>query len=151
MSAVPDGEPKEVEGGKRCFSFTQWLSLLFIINHYSIVFQFFVCTCMYNVYLMLCYIKCLRSNVAAFIIYHFMNRSYYTDGGGMTKWMVRFKHVRKVPIPSYLLAIACGNLASRRLGPRSHVWSEPEAVEACAFAPWTRPDICRSNVNPFRN
>ena len=23
MSAVPDGEPKEVEGGKRCFSFTQ--------------------------------------------------------------------------------------------------------------------------------
>lgn len=49
MSAVPDGEPKEVEGGKRCFSFTQWLSLLLIINHYSIVFQFF---CMYNVYLM---------------------------------------------------------------------------------------------------
>eukprot|EP00435_Cladocopium_sp_Y103_P011733 s2273_g3.t1 len=62
MSAVPDGEPKEVEGGKRCFSFTQ-----------------------------------------------------------------------KVPIPSYLLALACGNLASRRVGPRSHVWSEPEAVEACAF------------------
>lgn len=63
----------------------------------------------------------------------------------MTKWMVRFKifkHVRKVPIPSYLLAIACGNLASRRLGPRSHVWSEPEAVEACAFAPWTRA-VCR--------
>jgi hypothetical protein len=25
MSAVPDGEPKEVEGGKRCFSFTQSL------------------------------------------------------------------------------------------------------------------------------
>ncbi|CAK9109367.1 Leucine aminopeptidase (Epoxide hydrolase) (Leukotriene A-4 hydrolase homolog) (LTA-4 hydrolase) [Durusdinium trenchii] len=61
MSAVPEGEPKEVDG-KRCFYFTQ-----------------------------------------------------------------------KVPIPSYLLAIACGNLASRRLGPRSHVWSEPEAVEACAF------------------
>ena len=47
---------------------------------------------------------------------------------------LRSQAVRKVPIPSYLLAIACGNLASRRLGPRSHVWSEPEAVEACAFA-----------------
>lgn len=45
-----------------------------------------------------------------------------------------------MPIPSYLLALACGNLASRRVGPRSHVWSEPEAVEACAFAARTRPD-----------
>ena len=44
-----------------------------------------------------------------------------------------FSFTQKVPIPSYLLAIACGNLVARRIGPRSHVWSEPEAIEACAF------------------
>lgn len=36
-------------------------------------------------------------------------------------------------IPSYLLALAVGNLESRRLGPISHVWSEPEMVEAGAY------------------
>ncbi|CAE7561524.1 LTA4H [Symbiodinium natans] len=45
----------------------------------------------------------------------------------------RFAFTQKVPIPSYLLAIACGNLVSRKIGQRSHVWSEPEAIEACAF------------------
>ena len=36
-------------------------------------------------------------------------------------------------IPSYLLAIACGDLTSRSLGPRSRVWAEPEIVERAAF------------------
>eukprot|EP00088_Acartia_fossae_P057827 TRINITY_DN674_c0_g1_i2.p1 TRINITY_DN674_c0_g1~~TRINITY_DN674_c0_g1_i2.p1 ORF type:complete len:613 (+),score=141.73 TRINITY_DN674_c0_g1_i2:42-1880(+) len=31
---------------------------------------------------------------------------------------------QKVPIQSYLIAIAAGNIKSRRIGPRSHVWSE---------------------------
>jgi hypothetical protein len=35
-----------------------------------------------------------------------------------------------MPIPSYLLALAVGNLESRPLGPISAVWSEPEMVEA---------------------
>jgi leukotriene-A4 hydrolase len=37
------------------------------------------------------------------------------------------------PIPSYLLALAVGNLASRDLSPRSRVWAEPETVEAAAW------------------
>lgn len=38
-----------------------------------------------------------------------------------------------VPMPSYLIAIAVGNLESRDLGPRSKVWSEPEFVDLAAF------------------
>merc|ERR1712168_386290 len=38
-----------------------------------------------------------------------------------------------VPIPSYLLAIVVGDLVSRNIGPRSHVWSEPALIEASAF------------------
>ena len=33
---------------------------------------------------------------------------------------------QKVPIPSYLIAIAVGDVVSKRIGPRSHVWSEAE-------------------------
>ena len=36
------------------------------------------------------------------------------------------------PIPSYLIAMAVGNLEFREIGPRSGVWSEPELVEAAA-------------------
>ncbi|CAH2089690.1 unnamed protein product [Euphydryas editha] len=38
-----------------------------------------------------------------------------------------------VPIPSYLLALAVGVLESRRLGPRSHVWSEKDEIEQSAW------------------
>ncbi|KAJ8963063.1 hypothetical protein NQ318_018527 [Aromia moschata] len=41
--------------------------------------------------------------------------------------------VQKVPIPSYLIAIAVGVLESRKLGPRSHVWAEKEIIEECAY------------------
>ncbi|KAJ3010494.1 Leukotriene A-4 hydrolase [Thoreauomyces humboldtii] len=44
-----------------------------------------------------------------------------------------FKFHQDVSIPSYLIAIAVGNLASRKIGPRSTVWSEPEVVEAAAW------------------
>ncbi|KAJ3336331.1 putative leukotriene A-4 hydrolase (LTA-4 hydrolase) (Leukotriene A(4) hydrolase) [Gonapodya sp. JEL0774] len=37
------------------------------------------------------------------------------------------------PIPSYLIALAVGNLESREIGPRSRVWSEPEVVDAAAY------------------
>jgi leukotriene-A4 hydrolase len=36
------------------------------------------------------------------------------------------------PIPSYLLAIAVGDLYSRKIGPRSHVWAEKDVVDAAA-------------------
>ncbi|KAJ3107929.1 Leukotriene A-4 hydrolase [Phlyctochytrium bullatum] len=38
-----------------------------------------------------------------------------------------------IAIPSYLLALAVGNLEGRRVGPRSTVWSEPEVVEEAAW------------------
>ncbi len=37
------------------------------------------------------------------------------------------------PIPSYLLAIAVGNLESQDLGPRSRVYAEPEMLEKAAW------------------
>eukprot|EP00756_Hemistasia_phaeocysticola_P066047 Hpha_TRINITY_DN8969_c0_g1::TRINITY_DN8969_c0_g1_i2::g.80763::m.80763/K01254/LTA4H; leukotriene-A4 hydrolase len=46
------------------------------------------------------------------------------------KWAVtRFE--QKIAVPSYLVAIVCGKLGSRRIGPRSHVWSEEELLDAC--------------------
>jgi leukotriene-A4 hydrolase len=38
-----------------------------------------------------------------------------------------------VPMPSYLVALAAGALESRAIGPRSHVWSEKETVDAGAY------------------
>ncbi|KAI9652214.1 MAG: hypothetical protein M1831_007123 [Alyxoria varia] len=38
-----------------------------------------------------------------------------------------------VPIPSYLFAIASGDLASAKIGPRSEVWTGPDEVEACKW------------------
>ena len=34
---------------------------------------------------------------------------------------------------SYLIAIAAGDLESRKIGPRSHVWSEKEYVDKAAY------------------
>lgn len=44
-----------------------------------------------------------------------------------------FKFHQKTSIPTYLIAIAVGNLAEREIGPRSSVWSEPEVVDAAAW------------------
>lgn len=43
------------------------------------------------------------------------------------------KFEQKVPIPSYLFAIASGNLKSKVIGLRSHVWAEPEIVDSCQW------------------
>jgi len=43
------------------------------------------------------------------------------------------KFTQKVPIQSYLIAIAAGAIESRKIGPRSHVWSEAEFVDKAAF------------------
>ncbi|MBN2118459.1 MAG: leukotriene A4 hydrolase C-terminal domain-containing protein [Anaerolineales bacterium] len=44
-----------------------------------------------------------------------------------------FKFRMPQPIPSYLFALAVGNLAFRELGPRTGVYAEPETVEAAAW------------------
>merc|ERR1712203_768146 len=43
------------------------------------------------------------------------------------------KFIQKVPIQSYLIAIAVGEVESRKIGPRTHVWSEREFVEKAAL------------------
>ncbi|KAF7728912.1 Leukotriene A-4 hydrolase [Apophysomyces ossiformis] len=43
-----------------------------------------------------------------------------------------YKFRQPTTIPTYLIAIAAGNLASRDIGPRSKVWCEPEVVESAA-------------------
>jgi leukotriene-A4 hydrolase len=40
---------------------------------------------------------------------------------------------QKIPMPSYLIAIAVGALQSRKIGPRSHVWTEKEMIEESAY------------------
>lgn len=43
------------------------------------------------------------------------------------------KFHQPVLIPSYLLAIVVGDLESRQIGPRSHVWSEPALLDKAAY------------------
>jgi leukotriene A-4 hydrolase/aminopeptidase len=44
-----------------------------------------------------------------------------------------FRFEMPQPIPSYLLALAVGELAGRDLSPRARVWAEPSAVAAAAW------------------
>ncbi|GFY39975.1 leukotriene A-4 hydrolase [Trichonephila inaurata madagascariensis] len=46
--------------------------------------------------------------------------------------MKSFKFVQKIPIPSYLFAIAVGAFESKQIGPRTHVWTEKEFVDRSA-------------------
>lgn len=41
--------------------------------------------------------------------------------------------IQDIPIPSYLLAIASGDLQKAPIGPRSHVWCEPPQLAACQY------------------
>lgn len=45
----------------------------------------------------------------------------------------KFLFQQTVPVQSYLIAIAVGNLVSRTLSPISKVWSEPEEIEKAAY------------------
>ena len=44
-----------------------------------------------------------------------------------------YEFKQEVPISSYLIAIASGNLTSAAIGPRSRVYTEPEVVEAAKW------------------
>ncbi|KAF9580423.1 Leukotriene A-4 hydrolase [Lunasporangiospora selenospora] len=52
-----------------------------------------------------------------------------TKGNDLTT----FKFEQKTRIPSYLIALAVGNLEGREIGPRSTVWTEPEVLEDAAW------------------
>ncbi|PSN34098.1 Leukotriene A-4 hydrolase [Blattella germanica] len=43
------------------------------------------------------------------------------------------KFEQPVPIPVYLIAIVVGLLESKKIGPRSHVWSEKEYIDKAAY------------------
>ncbi|GMF59754.1 unnamed protein product [[Candida] boidinii] len=44
-----------------------------------------------------------------------------------------FRFHQPVPIPSYLVAIASGDLVGASIGPRSTVYSEPCAIDSCQY------------------
>lgn len=44
-----------------------------------------------------------------------------------------YHFVQEVPIPSYLIAFAVGDLQSKQLGPRSHVWAEKELIDEAKY------------------
>lgn len=50
-------------------------------------------------------------------------------GNGLTTYHFQ----QKTTMPSYLIAIAAGNLVGKEIGPRSTVWCEPEMVDAAAW------------------
>jgi len=47
--------------------------------------------------------------------------------------LITYEFDQKVPVSTYLIALAVGELVSREIGPRSKVWSEPSMVEKGAF------------------
>lgn len=51
---------------------------------------------------------------------------------GCGKAWLAHRFEQKVPIAPYLIAIVCGRLEGRRVGPRTCIWSEPEVVEEAA-------------------
>lgn len=50
------------------------------------------------------------------------------DGANVT-----FSFKQCIPIPSYLLALAVGVLESKKIGPRTAVWSEAEILDGAAW------------------
>ena len=56
------------------------------------------------------------------------------------------------PIPSYLFALAAGNLEFRELGPRTGIYAEPQIIEAAAWefaeneAKMRRPKNCWARI-----
>jgi len=55
------------------------------------------------------------------------------DGPGPIPGTRTFRFKMPQPIPSYLLALAVGELESRDLGPRVRVYAEPATIEAAAW------------------
>lgn len=61
------------------------------------------------------------------------DQASHLDDLGIVPYPTRcFSFKQDIPIPSYLLALAVGDLVSRDLSDRSRVWSEPSMVEAGA-------------------
>ncbi|KAF8419571.1 hypothetical protein EV426DRAFT_615208 [Tirmania nivea] len=44
---------------------------------------------------------------------------------------MEYSFQQKIPIPSYLYAIASGDITSAKIGPRSSLWTGPDELESC--------------------
>ena len=44
-----------------------------------------------------------------------------------------YRFEQKVPMPSYLFAIASGDIVGASIGPRSEVWASPDRVGECQW------------------
>ncbi|KAF2864388.1 leukotriene A-4 hydrol [Piedraia hortae CBS 480.64] len=60
------------------------------------------------------------------------NEDSKSGSNGKAKFSM-YTFEQKIPIPSYLVAIASGDLASASVGPRSTVWTSPDEVKACQW------------------
>ncbi|KAK7509586.1 putative leukotriene A-4 hydrolase like protein [Phyllosticta citriasiana] len=56
---------------------------------------------------------------------------HHAQDGSPATMLYTFK--QEIPIPSYLFAIAAGDLASASIGPRSTVWTGPEELGGCKW------------------
>ena len=57
-----------------------------------------------------------------------------------------------IPVPSYLIALACGNLVQREISPRCAVWAEPATIDLAAseFADTERMIVaCEELYGPY--
>jgi len=57
----------------------------------------------------------------------------FQPGKGGARGTLLYTFKQKVPIPSYLFAIASGDLASASIGPRSTVCTGPEELQGCKW------------------
>ena len=57
---------------------------------------------------------------------------YPSECNASAGWSVT-RYEQPVCIPAYLIAIACGELEGRKIGPRSTVWGEPDVVVQAAW------------------
>lgn len=56
---------------------------------------------------------------------------YKPSGKGSSSGTLNYIFEQTVPIPSYLFAIAAGDLASASIGPRSTIWTGPDELLEC--------------------
>jgi leukotriene-A4 hydrolase len=77
---------------------------------------------------------CLRSPLPVVAGGHFSGESALHGGpwAAVGKYP-GYKYEQRIPIPSYLIAMASGQLQQAPIGPRSAVWTGPEELEACKW------------------
>lgn len=57
--------------------------------------------------------------------------SALTDGKFEKNNITYYKFKQNIPVPSYLIAFACGNLVSKSISNRIKIYSEPENINDC--------------------